>query len=83
MRGEVAILVEEKIRLCEKVGALTESCSLKDRSYEYVVSSVMIFRVLKKDLDKRLTEMRVLEHRLTEESEAYKKKRCCRLSVLL
>ena len=35
MRGEVAILVEEKIRLCEKVGALTESCSLKDRSYEY------------------------------------------------
>ena len=35
VRGEVAILVEEKIRLCEKVGALAESCSLKDRSYEY------------------------------------------------
>ncbi|CBK19554.2 uncharacterized protein [Blastocystis hominis] len=65
LRGEVAILVEEKIRLCEKVGALTESCSLKDRSYE----------VLKKDLDKRLTELRVLEHRFSEESEAYKKKR--------
>ena len=32
-------------------------------------------RVLKKDLDKRLTELRVLEHRFSEESEAYKKKR--------
>lgn len=35
MRKEVGILVEEKMKLCEKIGSLTESCSLKDHSNEY------------------------------------------------
>ena len=65
LRKEVAILIEEKIRLCEKIGSLTESCSLKDHSNE----------LLKKDMDKRMTELRVLERRLSEESDTYKKKR--------
>lgn len=43
VRGEVAILVEEKIRLCEKVGTLTESCSLKDRSYECLLLRFYIY----------------------------------------
>lgn len=34
VKREVAILVEEKMRLCEKIGSLTESCSLKDHSNE-------------------------------------------------
>ncbi len=34
MKREVTILVEEKMRLCEKIGSLTESCSLKDHSNE-------------------------------------------------
>ena len=36
VKREVAILVEEKMRLCEKIGSLTESCSLKDHSNELV-----------------------------------------------
>ena len=34
VKHEVTLLVEEKIKLCEKIGSLTESCSLKDHSNE-------------------------------------------------
>ena len=54
LKNEVSILLEEKIKLCEKIGTLTESCAVKDHSNE----------VMKKDLEKRMTEMRVLEKRL-------------------
>ena len=32
MKREVALLLEEKIKLCEKIGSLTESCSVKEHS---------------------------------------------------
>ncbi|KAK8830094.1 hypothetical protein WA556_000736 [Blastocystis sp. ATCC 50177/Nand II] len=65
LRKEVSILVEEKMKLCEKIGTLTESCSQKDHSSE----------LLKKDMDKRMSELRVLERRLDEERENYRQKR--------
>lgn len=34
VKHEVTLLVEEKIKLCEKIGSLTESCSLKDHLNE-------------------------------------------------
>ena len=35
VKKEVSLLVEEKMRLCEKIGSLTESCALKDHLNEY------------------------------------------------
>lgn len=34
VKKEVSLLVEEKMRLCEKIGSLTESCALKDHLNE-------------------------------------------------
>ena len=63
VKHEVSVLIEEKIKLCEKIGSLSESCNLKDHSNE---SSLRFLnsRLLKKDMEKRMAEMRVLEKRL-------------------
>ncbi|KAK8798485.1 hypothetical protein WA588_003565 [Blastocystis sp. NMH] len=65
LKKEVSLLVEEKMRLCEKIGSLTESCALKDHLNE----------TMKKDIEKRMTELHVLEQRLDEETESYRARR--------
>ena len=53
------------MRLCEKIGTLSESNALKDHSNEYIFVINVNNRLMKKDLEKRMAEMKVLEGKLS------------------